>query len=131
MLIVLPAIALVAAWVLLYFRVEPVSTWFYVFAWYPTLLLLERIVRHGGAGARPFQRPGQLVSLFGWSAIVWLLYEAANFRLDNWYYVFLPHAKVERWAGVLLSFATVLPALFLAERVLEGVGVRPTGGDDP
>jgi hypothetical protein len=36
-----PAVALAAAWVLLFLDIDPVPTWFYVFAWYPTLALLD------------------------------------------------------------------------------------------
>jgi hypothetical protein len=62
-----------------------------------------------------------------WSPIVWLLFEAANFRLHNWYYVFLPHAVWQRWTGIMLSFATVVPMVLLAERVLQAAGVFSNG----
>jgi hypothetical protein len=117
---------IVAAWVLLLSNVEPVPTWFYVFAWYPTLVLLDAL-----ASRREHERPvyrsgGRALSLLAWSAAVWLLFEAANFRLRNWYYVFLPFHPAERWAGIVLSFATVLPALFLSARLLDSVGVGRT-----
>lgn len=114
---------LVGAWVLLLLHVDPVPTWFYVFAWYPTLVLLDR------AGAPRQHRTAILgwnlrtLSLLGWSAVIWLTFEALNLRLLNWYYVFLPRLAVERWAGILLSFATVVPALVLAARLLNRAGV--------
>jgi hypothetical protein len=114
--------ALVASWVLLALRVEPVPTWFYVFAWYPTLVLLDDVaarVRH----APPVLLGRPMLTAFAWSPVIWLVFEAANFRLDNWYYVFLPHRAWERWAGIVLSFGTVVPALLLAERLLDGLGV--------
>ncbi len=104
-------------------RVEPVPTWFYVFAWYPTLGLLDALT-----GSRPslFANPRRALSLFGWSAIIWLCFEAANFRLHDWYYVLLPAARLERWTGILVSFATVVPALVLAARALERWSVGAT-----
>ncbi len=119
----LPLLVLAAAWFLLFLDVEPVPTWFYVFAWYPMLLLADLVQRRLGHRATLFRSPLHVVSLFGWSAVVWLVFEVANFRLRNWYYVFLPDAPVERWAGILISFATVVPAVALAERVLESAGV--------
>jgi len=116
-------VALVIAWILLLQGVDPVPTWFYVFAWYPTLTLLDGIARRLDGGPSLFARPALAVSLFAWSPVVWLAFEAANFRLGNWYYVFLPAAAVERWSGILLSFATVLPAIVLAERALAAGGV--------
>ncbi len=123
MWIVIPTAALVATWVLLLLGVEPVPTWFYVFAWYPTLFLFDAI-------ACRLDRRGHLLadvplalSLFAWSAPIWLFFEAVNFRLANWYYIYLPRPPAERWAGILLSFATVVPAVVLADRLLGAAGV--------
>ena len=124
--IALSTAAVLTAWVLLLLRVEPVPTWFYVFAWYPTLVLLDSLAtRLDGRPRMLRQRP--MVYVFLWSPVVWLLFEAANFRLDNWYYVMLPHAAWERWAGIILSFATVVPAVLLAERALDAAGVFRRG----
>jgi hypothetical protein len=122
MAIALSTLAILSAWILLLLEIEPVPTWFYVFAWYPTLVLLDAVATRLDGRASALWRPS-MVSLFAWSPVVWLLFEAANFRLMNWYYVFLPHSYLERWAGILLSFATVVPAVLLAERVLDAAGV--------
>ena len=116
-------LALGAAWILNGAGVEPVPTWFYVFAWYPALLLLDVGARRRDGRPSLFGDPWRVLSLAGWSAAIWLVFEAANFRLRNWYYVFLPAAMPERWAGILLSFATVVPAVVLVERWLDAWGV--------
>jgi hypothetical protein len=118
---------LAAAWVLLALDVPPVPTWFYVFAWYPTLVLLDAVAFRSDRAASPFARPRAALSLLAWSPIVWLVFEVFNFRLRNWYYVSLPGPVGERWAGIVLSFATVLPAVVLAERALAAVRVFSTG----
>lgn len=116
-------LALGAAWILNGAGVEPVPTWFYVFAWYPTLLLLDTGARRRDGRPSLFADPWRALSLGCWSAAIWLVFEAANFRLRNWYYVFLPAAMPERWAGILLSFATVVPAVVLVERWLASWGI--------
>src|SRR5512134_2703482 len=116
--VTLAAATLGAAWVLLALDVPPVPTWFYVFAWYPTLVLLDAVAFRSDRTGSLFARPGAALSLLAWSLIVWFLFEAFNVRLRNWYYVSLPGPLVERWAGIVLSFATVLPAVALAERAL-------------
>src|SRR3989442_6867983 len=60
-----------------------------------------------------------------WSAVIWFLFEALNFRLQDWYYVFLPDHRVERWVGITLSLATVVPAVLLPARLLGNLGVGP------
>jgi len=122
MAIALSTLAIFTAWTLLFLQIEPVPTWFYVFAWYPTLVLLDAVATRLDGRPSALWRPS-MISLFAWSPVIWLLFEAANLRLMNWYYIFLPHSNLERWAGILLSFATVVPALLLAERVLDAAGV--------
>lgn len=101
--------------------VNPVPTWFYLFAWYPTLVIFDLlVVRLGGESL--LARPRALLTMLWWSAVIWFSFEALNFRLENWYYVFLPANPVERWIGITLSLATVVPALLLPERLLERLG---------
>ena len=125
--VALGAAALALAFVLLHRGVGPVPTWFYVFAWYPTLVLLDGLASLLDGTPSLFVRPTLALSLFLWSPVVWLVFEAANFRLQNWYYVLLPAHGIERWAGIVLSFATVVPAIVLAERVLAAAGVFRAG----
>src|SRR3989442_2745571 len=58
-----------------------------------------------------------------WSAVIWFLFEALNFRLQDWYYVFLPDHRVERWLGITLSLAAVVRAVMMRGRLLEYLGV--------
>jgi len=126
MLLPLSLVAIVTAWVLLLLQVEPVPTWFYVFVWYPTLVLMDEFgSRLDGRETMLWRRP--MVYAFLWSPVVWFVFEVANFRLNNWYYVFLPHAGWERWLGIVLSFATVVPAVLLAERLMDAAGLFRRG----
>ena len=115
------AVALIAAAVLLAYEIPPFPTWFYVFAWYPTLVILDQtIVLLGGESLST--RPRELASMLWWSVVIWLLFEAINFRLQDWYYVFLPAGRLERWIGITVSLATVVPAVLLPERLLDRLG---------
>jgi predicted flap endonuclease-1-like 5' DNA nuclease len=107
---------------------EPFASWYYLFAWYGVLVAGDGVAALLGVTGRKGEfyllgRPGHLLSLMGWSAVIWFFYELLNFRLRNWYYVMLPDALPLRWAGTVLAFATVLPVLFLAEALLRGLGV--------
>jgi len=55
------------------------------------------------------------------SAVIWLIFEAFNLRLDNWWYHNVPPNRAVRWIGTLVSFATVVPLLAETERLLESV----------
>lgn len=101
---------------------EPFATWYYPIAWYGTLLGLDGAVALGSGRFRLLARPAHLASLLFWSAVAWLFFELVNLRLRNWYYVFVPDDPVARWTGIVLSFATVLPAIFVVEALLESFG---------
>ena len=114
--------ALAGAAVLRGLGVEPVPTIFYLLAWYPTLLLLDALVAMGG-GPSLLGRPRETAAMLGWSVVIWCVFEAINFRLRDWYYVFAPASQWQRWLGVSVSFATVVPAILLPERLLDRLGV--------
>jgi Domain of unknown function (DUF4332) len=116
------AAALAGAVVLRRFGVEPVPTVFYLLAWYPTLLLLDALVALRG-GPSLWDAPREGAAMLGWSVVIWCAFEALNFRLQDWYYVFVPASRWQRWLGVSASFATVVPAILLPERMLDRLGV--------
>jgi hypothetical protein len=58
-----------------------------------------------------------------WSLFIWLIFEAANLSLENWYYINLPHAAVERWLGYAIAYGTVLPGIFETTELLETLGL--------
>ncbi|MFQ5678126.1 MAG: DUF4332 domain-containing protein [Gemmatimonadota bacterium] len=116
-------LGLLAGTILAADEVRPFSTWYYAFAWYPVLLLLDAGVA-ARAGRYPLLgRPAFAVSLWLWSVPVWLLFELLNFRVANWYYVFAPGGLALRRLNAFLAFGTVLPAIFLGHRTLEGLGL--------
>ncbi len=98
-------------------------TWFYVIAWVPTLLLADALIARREGRRFLSGKPAFTVSLFAWSVPFWLAFELANLRLANWFYVSVPGIRWERWAGIVLSFATVFPAILVSERLLGAFGV--------
>jgi len=85
------AVVLMAAVLLLANEIPPVPTWFYILAWYPTLVILDEAVCCSAAsGYSP--GPARWPVMLWWSAVIWLLFEAINFRLRDWYYVFFRQA---------------------------------------
>lgn len=111
------------AWLLLASGADWARVWFYDLAWYPWLFTLDGLARLGGRESLLFNRPARLISWWLWSVPVWLIFEAFNFRLDNWHYQHLPLSLSVRWLGYAIAFATVLPALFLTRRALAAWGL--------
>ena len=104
-------------------RVEPVTTLFYLFAWYGIIWTLDRLVQWWeGRSLIARCGPAFLLLLF-WSAVVWYAFELINFRLQNWYYIFVLDRPVLQTLNAFFSFATVFPGLLWLEYYLGLRGV--------
>lgn len=117
--VILPTLVLAAVLLLAGVDVTPITIWLYPLAWYPLLLLLDALVKRGG-GDSLLDRPRELGIMLFWSSVIWFGFEGLNLRLANWYYVYVPDSRWQRWAGAALAFATVVPAILLPARLLEG-----------
>ena len=106
---------------------EPFVTWYYAISWYSLILFVDSVRSVCGKQSFIFRRPHAFAALVFWSAVIWFLFEAFNFRLADWYYVFVPDSRWERIIGSWLSFGTVLPAIFLIEKLMYDFGVFVSG----
>ena len=95
----------------------------YLPAWYGYLLVLDALIYARRGESFVGDRLRELAAMMLWSVPFWLLFEAYNVRLHNWYYVF---GLRTLWGSALLStlaFATVLPACFFHADLLEAFGI--------
>ena len=103
---------------------EPFYTWFYCFAWWSCIVFVEAwLCYHPRGTSLLFTDPGEFLLRLPLSITIWLIFELFNFRLHNWHYVQLPPETAIRWCGYAVSFATVLPAIFAAWRLLQSLGL--------
>ena len=121
-LIVLGALVLLLSQVGLFLQIPPFPTWFYVFAWWSWILFADGVVHLRTGSSLLLSRPRSFVLLLPWSLAFWLSYEAANFVLLDWYYVFVPADPLERAIGIPVSFATVLPGVLETVDLLGALG---------
>lgn len=104
---------LVLAHVGLLLEVQPLATWFYPLAWWSYIAIADGVLTARG-GPSLFRRPpARLLGLAGLSLPFWFQFEVLNLRLENWYYVGVPESWPFRWVGISISFATVLPLLWV------------------
>jgi hypothetical protein len=114
---------LAAAQLLLLKEVEPIASWFYYFAWWPYILIVDSLIYRIKGNSLLMDRRGEFLVLLLWSVVIWTLFEAVNFVLQNWYYVNVIPLRVIRWPGYALAYATVLPGLFETTELLEALGL--------
>jgi hypothetical protein len=105
-------------------KAEPFHTYFYLISWWSYILFADAWLYLRGGDSLILARPVRfLFFLAPFSAVLWFGFEAFNFRLQNWHYLFVPGQTALRWAGNFLAFATVLPGLFLTANLLDHYGV--------
>lgn len=101
---------------------EAWNTIWYLPAWYGYLLTVDAAIYLRRGHSFVGGRRRELVAMMLWSLPFWLLFEAYNLRLHNWYYVF---GLRTLWGSGLMStlaFATVLPACFFHAEALDAFG---------
>jgi hypothetical protein len=102
---------IILAGILLFYDVPFMKTWFYIFAWWPLIIILDS-VNFRMRGSSPLSRsPRNFLFAAFISIPVWLVFELFNLRLQNWNYHSLPAEIPFRWLGYSLAFASVIPAL--------------------
>jgi hypothetical protein len=102
---------------------ELAVTWFYDIAWWSYIACVDALVYLRRGSSLFFSRRRAFLLLAIWSAAFWLFFEVVNFRLQNWYYVGVPREEPARSIGMLVSFATVLPAIFETGELLHSLHV--------
>ena len=123
LLLLLGPLFIGVSFVLMLRRVEPVTTLFYLCAWYGTIWTLDRLIQwREGRSLIARCGPAFLLILF-WSAVVWYAFELINFRLQNWYYILVLDHPVLQTLNAFFSFATVFPGLLWLEYYLGLRGV--------
>ena len=103
----------------LFKKIEPFYSWFYCFAWWSYILLADNLLLKLRGSSLLTTRRKELGSMLALSVFIWLLFEAYNFRINNWQYEGVPSQLWIRWVGYLFSFATVLPGIFITSDLVE------------
>jgi len=104
-------------------KIDPFYSWFYCFAWWSYILTVDAIIYRLKGNSLFINRKKEFFLMIPWSIFTWLIFEAANLSLENWYYINMPHSMVERWLGYAVAYGTVLPGLFETTELLESLGL--------
>lgn len=110
---------------------EPFDTWFYCFAWWSYILFVDGWVHRRRGESLLLSHPGRFAFFSFFSVSMWFLFEGLNIRLNNWQYLGLPASAAARWAGYVLGFATVVPALMETADLLDTAAILNNGHVKP
>jgi len=102
--------------------IPPWNVVWYAFGWYGYLLVLDAVIYRIQGHSFLTHRRIELLEMFFWSIPFWFLFEAYNFVLDNWYYVYALNSNFSQGIFAFVAFATVLPACFFHAEFLKSIG---------
>ena len=107
--------------ILLNRQVAFMKNWYFCFAWWSFILILDSINFRIKGESPLFSSFRNFLFIAFVSIFIWLIFELFNLRLENWSYHGLPQNLVERWLGYFISFASVVPAMLELSSFFENI----------
>jgi hypothetical protein len=93
-------------------RIEPFWTWHTPIAWTGYIFILDGILYKKRRSSWWMTNRREFFFLALVSIPLWLVFEAYNLLIKNWYYINLPLNLVVRYFGYAWAFATISPGIF-------------------
>jgi hypothetical protein len=102
-------------------KIEPFYSSIYCFLWWSFIFVIDFAVCKLRGASLLRDRPKEFLFLSVWSVPLWMLFEAVNLRIQNWYYVMAPWSFSWGVLFLLLAFGTVLPGIFETMELMVGL----------
>src|SRR5881394_2267939 len=102
-------------------KIEPFYSSIYCFLWWSYIFVADFAVCKLRGASLLRDRPKEFLLLSVWSVPLWLLFEAVNLRIQNWYYVMAPWSFSLGMVYLILAFGTVLPGIFETMELMVGL----------
>lgn len=102
-------------------KIEPFFSSIYCFLWWSYIFAADFAVFKLRGTSLLRDRPREFLLLTVCSVPLWILFEAVNLRIQNWYYVMAPSSLSLGLVYLFLGFGTVLPAIFETMELVVGL----------
>src|SRR5688572_15219312 len=102
-------------------KIEPFFSSIYCFLWWSYIFAADFAVFKLRGTSLLRDRPREFLFLALCSVPLWILFEAVNLRIQNWYYVMAPWSFSLGLIYLLFAFGTVLPAIFETMELMVGL----------
>lgn len=121
---------IILAEILLFLGVKIVGIYFTPIVWTGYILFIDALNFKVHKNSFIKNRSAEFLIMLPWSVICWLIFEAYNFHLKNWYYIGLPESALARTVGYVWSFATIFPAIletaYFVRPIFEKINKKPS-----
>jgi hypothetical protein len=117
---------LIVGQLLFYSGVRFVVVWLTPLMWTGYILFVDGLVHRLRGRSWLTERKAEFPFLALFSVLIWLVFEAYNFQLKNWYYAGVPETPWARNLAYLWSFATILPGVFETIDLISSIVKHPS-----
>ena len=104
-------------------EINPFYRMYYIFAWYSYIFFIDGVIYTIKKDSLILSRTAEFVYMLFVSSGMWFVFEIFNISLKNWSYIMLPYDEKTRHFGYMISYATVLPAIFETTELLGTLGI--------
>ena len=105
-----------------FFKVQPFANWYFPIIWFSYILLIDALVYKLKGDSLLSNRRYSIMGMFVMSALFWYLFELTNLSIRNWSYSGTEGLGLAGKAIFgILSFSTVLPALFETTELIRAI----------
>lgn len=109
---------LITAEVLLLIDQHTIIRWFTPLMWTGYIIAMDGWLRQRTGESWLTTRIKEFPFLVLASVGIWVLFEAYNLHLQNWFYLSVPPSRVLRFVAYFWSFATIIPGVFLTSQII-------------
>ncbi len=109
-------------------RIEPFWSWHTPIAWTAYILIVDAIVFMKRGSSWLMTSRQEFAFLAAMSIPLWLVFEAYNLLIRNWYYINLPDNPLVRYFGYAWAFATISPGIFQTAELIAVLRHRTIAG---
>jgi len=104
-----------------FLKIEPFASWYFPIIWFGYILIIDALVYKLRKNSLISNRFPQFLGIVLISALFWWIFEFANISISNWSYSGIDSIS-RKTLYAIISFATVLPALFETAELIRSIG---------
>lgn len=127
-------LSFLASHILILAKIEPVSTYFFVFIWWSYIILVDGLILWIRESSLFSQLKFKTLILIACSYLFWEFFEILNLKINNWSYVYTSAGVISdsetafsnfiwQFFFRFLAFGSVLPAVLETYNLLEIIGL--------
>ncbi len=104
-----------------FLKIQPFANWYFPIVWFSYILVVDAVIYSIRKKSFINNQLFNFIGLFIFSALFWYMFEFLNIFVQNWNYIGIEGLGKEIGIFALLSFSTILPALFETTSLIKSI----------